>query len=69
MRDSIGERLEKARERSRWSGVRGFTGGCVAVSLVSIVATDMHPILWAWFLVNLAGLGLSVYKLRRLKDG
>ena len=62
------ERLRRIRLRARWSGVRGFTGGCVAVSLVSIVVTNMHPLLWIWFFVNLLVFGLSVYKLRRLKE-
>ena len=61
-------RARRIRLRARWSGFRGFTGGCVAVSLFSIVVTDMHPLLWAWFFVNLAVFGLSVYKLRGLKE-
>lgn len=51
--------------RSRWYGVLGFTAGCILVSSITAVATDMHPVLWGWFLLNMGLFSIASYKIWR----
>lgn len=49
----------------RWSGVLGFSAGCIIVSSITAVATDMHPVLWGWFLLNVGLFSIASYKIWR----
>ncbi len=46
-----------------WHGLRGFSGGGLAVSALNLVVVEMNTILWAWLAVNVVLFLVSNYKI------